>query len=200
MNSSGLILASASTSRRTMLEAAGVSFTVVAPNVDEELMKSMLAGGGADGARIADALAEAKALAVSEKHPKALVLAADQILVCEDRIFSKALDEEEARRTLNALSGREHELISVAIIAQDGLVIWRRSEISRLRMRKLSSEFLERYLTAEMPDVLGSVGCYRMEGLGAQLFSEVSGDSFAIRGLPLIPVLNALRDMGVLLR
>jgi len=199
MKPAALVLASTSTSRRAMLESAGVTFTVVAPNVDEDLMKSMLTGGGGDGVTVADALAEAKALAVSERHRDAVVLAADQVLVCEDRIFSKALDEDQARRTLVTLSGREHELISAAVIASDGAAVWRRTEIARLRMRKISSEFLDRYLTAEMPEILGSVGCYRIEGLGAQLFSEVSGDYFSIRGLPLIPVLSALRDFGVLL-
>ena len=193
-----IILASVSTSRRTMLEAAGVNFTVVAPNVDEELMRDMLTGGGADAYRVADALAEAKAVAVSERHPEALVIAADQILLCEDRIFSKALDETEARATLLALRGRAHELISAAAIAKGGVSLWRRTETARLTMREFSDEFLDSYLTAEIPDVLGSVGCYRIEGRGAQLFSEIAGDHFCIRGLPLIPFLHALREHGAL--
>ena len=186
------ILASSSTSRRTMLEAAGVVFTVVAPNVDEDLMKDMLTGGGADGATIAHALAEAKALAASERHRHAVVLGADQVLVCQGRIFNKALDEGQARATLCALRGEEHELISAAVIARDGTAIWRRTDIARLTMREFSDAFLDQYLTAEMPDILGSVGCYRIEGRGAQLFSNVKGDHFCIRGLPLIAVLEAL--------
>jgi septum formation protein len=182
-----------------MLDAAGVTFTVIAPNVDEELMKEMLTGGGAGGPRIADALAEAKALAISERHPAALVIGADQILAGGGRIFSKALDEDEARATLLALRGRDHELISAAVIARAGKVIWRRTEIATMRMREFSDAFLDEYLTAEIPDVLGSVGCYRIEGRGAQLFSEISGDHFCIRGLPLIGVLAALREHGALL-
>jgi septum formation protein len=189
------ILASSSTSRRVMLEAAGVAFTVVAPNVDEEAMKDVLASSGADGPTIAHALAEAKSIAVSERHPGALVvLGADQVLLSDGRIFSKALDETEARATLRALSGREHELISAAVIATSGKPIWRRTDLARLTMRNFSDAFLDEYMAAEMPDILGSVGCYRIEGRGAQLFSSVRGDHFCIRGLPLIAVLEALRD------
>jgi len=198
MTDAPLILASSSSSRRTMLEAAGVPFTVVAPDVDEELMKDVLAGSGADAGVVADALAEAKAIAVSERHKHTLVLAADQVLRCGERIFSKALDETEAAATLRALRGAEHELISAAVIARDGAPLWRRSESAWLRMRDFSDQFLQEYLTAELPDILGSVGCYRIEGRGAQLFSEVKGDQFCIRGLPLIPVLDALRHFGAL--
>ena len=194
-----IVLASASSSRRIMLEAAGVTFTVVAPNVDEDLMKDMLMGGSAPAPRIADALAEAKALAGSERHPAAVVIGADQVLAAGGRIFSKALDEDEARATLLALRGRTHELISAAVIARAGKAIWRRTETATMRMREFSDEFLDEYLTAEIPEVLGSVGCYRIEGRGAQLFSEISGDHFCIRGLPLIGVLAALREQGALL-
>ena len=197
--SATLILASTSASRRMMLETAGIAFTVVAPNVDEELMKDMLTGSGSEPAKIAGALAQAKAVAVSERHPDALVLGADQILVSEGRIFSKAIDENEARATLLALRGRQHELISAAVMAKDGAAIWRQTESASLRMRDFSHQFLDEYLTAEIPEILGSVGCYRIEGRGAQLFSEVTGDQFVIRGLPLIAVLSALREQEALL-
>lgn len=196
---SDIVLASTSSSRRTMLEAAGVTFAIVAPNVDEDLMKDRLMGSGASGLRIADELAEAKALAVSERHPAALVIGADQILASGGRIFNKALDQIEARETLLALRGRGHELISAAVLARAGHAIWRRTETATMHMREFSEEFLDAYLTAEIPDVLGSVGCYRIEGRGAQLFSEISGDHFCIRGLPLIALLAALRDEGALL-
>ena len=194
-----IVLASTSSSRRTMLEAAGVPFTIVAPNVDEDLMKDLLTGSGANALRIADALAEAKALAVSERHPAALVIGADQILASGGRIFNKALDENEARETLLALRGCAHELITAAVVARAGNPIWRRTETATMRVREFSDEFLDEYLTAEIPDVLGSVGCYRIEGRGAQLFSEISGDHFCIRGLPLIALLAALREEGALL-
>jgi septum formation protein len=193
-----IVLASTSSSRRMMLEAAGVTFTIVAPNVDEDLMKDLLTGSGAKGSRIADALAEAKALAVSERHPTALVIGADQILASGERIFSKALDEIGARETLLALRGCSHELISATVLARAGHTIWRRTETATMHMREFSEQFLDEYLTAEIPDVLGSVGCYRIEGRGAQLFSEISGDHFCIRGLPLIALLAALREEGAL--
>ena len=108
---------------------------------------------------------------MSERHPAALVIGADQILASGGRIFSKALDEIEARATLLALRGCDHELISAAVMARAGQAIWRRTETATMRMREFSDEFLDEYLTAEIPDVLGSVGCYRIEGRGAQLFS-----------------------------
>lgn len=198
MTEAPLILASSSSSRRRMLEAAGVPFSVVAPDIDEDSIKEVLAGGGAEAGVVADALAEAKAVAISEKHGDALVLGSDQVLRCGVRIFNKAVDESQAAATLIALKGAEHELISAAVIARAGVPIWRRTESAWLRMRDFSDEFLKEYLNAELPDILGSVGCYRIEGRGAQLFSEVKGDQFCIRGLPLIPVLDALRRYGVL--
>lgn len=195
-----IILASTSSSRRMMLEAAGLRFTVVAPNIDEQLMRDLLTGNGADFYTVAHALAEAKAVAVSEKHPGALTIGADQLLVCGEKIFNKAIDADDARRTLRALSGRRHELISAAVIAKDGQPLWQRTESAQLQMRELSETFLAAYLTAEIPEVLGSVGCYRIEGRGVQLFSDISGDQFCIRGLPLLAILGALRDFGALLQ
>ena len=137
-------------------------------------------------------------MAVSERHGEGLVLGADQLLVCGEKIFAKARDEGEARETLRALRGREHELISAAMVARGGVIVWRHVDHARLWMRDFSDAFLDAYMTAEMPDILGSVGCYRIEGQGAQLFSRVQGDHFSIRGLPLIPVLQALRGAGAL--
>ncbi len=191
-----IVLASTSTSRRAMLEAAGLEFTTVAPNVDEEQVRGLLEEAGAYPQTVAEALAEAKAVAVSERHPEALVLGADQLLVCEDRLFAKAIDEGEARETLRRLRAREHQLIDAAAIARAGAVVWRHVDYARLWMRDFSDSFLDEYMTAEMPDILGSVGCYRIEGRGAQLFSRVEGDYFSIRGLPLLPVLQALRAAG----
>lgn len=193
-----LILASSSRSRRIMLESAGVAFSVMVPAIDEAILKSVLLDSGSDGHRIAEELAQAKTLSVSHHHPGSLVLGADQVLVCEGRTFSKSDTEAEARETLNALCGREHQLITAAIIARDGVALWRHTETAVLKMRKFSTAFLDQYLTAEIPEILGSVGCYHIEGRGAQLFSEVAGDQFCIRGLPLIPVLSALRDFGAI--
>lgn len=181
-----------------MLESAGVTFTVTVPAIDEAILKSVLLDSGSDGYRIAKELAQAKALSVSHHHPDSLILGADQVLVCEGRIFSKSNTEPEAREVLKALCDREHQLITAVIIARDGVILWRHTETAVLNMRKFSPTFLDQYLTAEIPEILGSVGCYHIEGRGAQLFSEVAGDQFCIRGLPLIPVLSALRDFGVI--
>ena len=193
-----LVLASASVSRRAMLEAAGVPFTVAVPAMDEEVLKSLLCDSGTNADALAGELAEAKALSLSRNKMDALVLSGDQVLACDGRIFNKAMTENEARETLRALSDREHRLISAAVIAREGTVVWRWTETATLRMRRLSVRFIESYLAAEIPEVLGSVGCYRIEGRGAQLFAEISGDHFCIRGLPLIPVLSALRNFGVI--
>jgi septum formation protein len=151
-----------------------------------------------DGRAVAEHLAACKALEVSARHPQGLVLGCDQVLVCEGRLFSKAMDAGEADAALRALRGRPHELISAAVIAKDEEPIWRCTDVATLTMRDFSEAFLERYLSNEVPDVLGSVGCYRIEGRGAQLFDRVDGDQFTIRGLPLIPLLAELRTRGAL--
>jgi septum formation protein len=108
------------------------------------------------------------------------------------------VDKDQASATLRALRGRTHELISAAVIAKGETITWRCTDIARLQMRAFSDDFLEQYLQAEVPGILGSVGCYRIEGRGAQLFARVEGDQFTIRGLPLIPLLAALREQGAL--
>ena len=192
-----LILASGSSSRRAMLAAAGVEFTAIMPAIDEDELRAKMPA--ARGAAIAEHLAERKALAVSARQPDALVLGCDQVLVCEDRLFNKALDDSEASATLRALRGRTHELISAAVLATGDELVWRCTDVARLRMRDFSDAYLKEYLEAELPDILGSVGCYRIEGRGAQLFSRIEGDQFTVRGLPLIPLLTALREQGALL-
>ena len=192
-----LILASGSSSRRAMLAATGVEFTAIVPEIDEDELRAKMPA--ANGAAVAEHLAERKALAVSARHPDALVLGCDQVLVCEDRLFNKALDDSEASATLRALRGRTHELISAAVLATGDELVWRCTDVARLRMRDFSDAYLKEYLEAELPDILGSVGCYRIEGRGAQLFSRIEGDQFTVRGLPLIPLLTALREQGALL-
>lgn len=181
-----------------MLESAGVAFSVMVPPIDEAILKSVLMDSGSDAFRVAEELALAKALSVSRHRPGDLVLGADQVLVCDGKLFSKADTEAVARQTLDALCGREHQLITAAIIARDGVALWRHTEAAVLKMRDFTAGFLDEYLLAEIPEILGSVGCYHIEGRGAQLFSGIAGDQFCIRGLPLIPVLSALRDFGVI--
>ena len=194
-----VILASGSSSRRAMLTAAGIAFTAITPDIDEdELRAKMPPNMAAKGDAVAEHLAERKALAVSMRHPDALVVGCDQVLVCDGKLFNKAVDEKAAAATLRTLRGRTHELISAAVIAKGETITWRCTDVARLHMRAFSDEFLKDYLRAEVPDILGSVGCYRIEGSGAQLFTRIEGDQFTIRGLPLIPLLAALREQGAL--
>jgi septum formation protein len=161
-------------------------------------VRDSLLAEGAKPRAIADALAELKAVRISGRHPGAVVLGSDQVLVCETRLFSKADSLAAARATLSELRGRKHQLISAAVLAQDGKPIWRSVESADLWMRGFSDAFLDDYLAETGDSILGSVGCYHIEGRGLQLFSRIAGDVFVIRGLPLLSVLDALRINRVL--
>ena len=191
-----LVLASASTSRARVLSGAGVAFAVQPAHIDEDAVKA----SGADGQAVAARLAEQKALRVSASRPGDLVLGADQVLVCEGAVLSKAETLADAAAQLKFLRGKPHTLISALALAQSGAVVWRHAEEARLRMRDFSDAFLDSYLKAEAEEALGSVGCYRLEGPGAQLFDSVEGDYFSILGLPLLPLLEVLREEGVIPR
>ncbi|HWD26715.1 MAG TPA: Maf family protein [Rhizomicrobium sp.] len=192
------ILASGSASRRQILTNAAVPFTAQAADVDEESLKIRLLAKGTAVRDVAVHLAEAKALAVSNLRPEALVLGADQTLVIDEQLVSKCADRAAARALLLRLRGRTHQLAGGMVLARRGNVLWRHVETSTLTMRAFSEAFLDVYLAAEGEALLASVGCYRMEGLGAQLFAAVEGDYFAILGLPLQPLLAELRNQGVL--
>ena len=194
-----LVLASTSASRQAMLTAAGVPFEALAPCVDEAELKRALLAAGTDPRGVADALAEAKAVKISRKIPGALVLGSDSVVATEDgRLLDKAPDRDVLAAQLRDLRGRSHRLISAAVIAENGVPVWRFVDTAKLTMRSFSDGFLADYL-AECGDVLlGSVGGYHIEGLGAQLFARIDGDQFTIRGLPLIAVLDYLRVRGVL--
>lgn len=191
-----LILASSSRSRADMLRNAGVEFEIVPAHADEDAVKQSMAGSGAPA--IAEALAELKALTISTKHPKALVLGADQILDFEGEIVSKSESMPGAAALLRRLRGKSHRLVTAAALVLDGAPVWRHVEISTLHMRQFSDEFLQSYVAAEGDDLLSGVGCYRLEGRGSQLFERIEGDYFSILGLPLLPLLAALREHGIL--
>jgi septum formation protein len=191
-----LILASASTSRAGLLEAAGVTFQIQPARIDEDAVKASLQDEGAG--RVAEALAEMKAQRISMAAPDALVLGADQVLAFGDELISKSANLGEARALLRRLRGQKHQLIGAAVLAKGGAPVWRHAERASLWMRDFSDAFLEDYLARESDAALACVGCYRLEGRGAQLFSRIEGDYFSILGLPLIPLLAALREHGVI--
>jgi septum formation protein len=193
-----IVLASGSQFRKAMLEAAGVDIDVVPARIDERTVEKTLEGTGASPEDVAQVLAEAKALDVSERQPGRLVLGCDQTLSLDDELFHKPRDMEDARRHLLKLSGRTHQLNSAAVLARNGEALWRDVGIARLTMRKLEPGFIGRHLARVGPMALNSVGAYQIEGEGVQLFEKIEGDYFTIVGLPLLAVLKELRAMGAI--
>ena len=182
-----LTLASGSQVRAALMRGAGLEFDIAVSGVDEDAIKADHRG---TPDALALKLAEAKARAVARDG---LVVGADQILVCEGTLFDKPRDIDEARENLKKFRGRTHALVSGTVLLDDGAPVWSLSEQVSLTMRAFSDEFLEAYLLEAGDDVLKSVGCYQLEGPGVQLFEAVDGDYFAILGLPLVPLLGALR-------
>ncbi|WP_174298278.1 Maf family protein [Sphingomonas bacterium] len=196
---SPMVLASGSASRRAMLTAAGVPFEAVAPGVDEEAAKAALRADGRSPRETADALAELKAVKVSARIPDALVLGSDSLVVLDDgAILDKPVSREQAADHLRMMSGRVHDLVSAAVIAQDGRPVWRVVDRARMHVRPLSKGFIAGYLDAEWPAIASCVGCYRIEGPGTQLFASIEGSQFTVLGLPLLPVLDYLRVRGIM--
>jgi septum formation protein len=195
-----IVLASASTARRAVLEAAGLRFEAIAAAVDEAAIKE---SARAEGYLAADAtmmLAEAKARRIAARRPEALVIGCDQMLVLEDRWFDKPDSIEDARRHLEALRGKTHQLVTAVLCWRGGQRIWQHVATPRLTMRPVSDAFLDAYLALEGDQVTTTVGAYRLEGPGIHLFDKVEGEHAAILGLPLLPLLGFLRQHGALLR
>lgn len=193
-----LLLASGSPFRRQLLENAGLNFRVERSTIDERAVEKTLEGSNADPETVAEVLAEAKAVEVSERFPHALVIGADQTLSLGDEVFHKPSDMEGARRHLFKLSGRTHQLNSAVVLARGGEVAWRYVGVARLTMRDLDPGFIGRHLARVGEKVLSSVGAYQIEGEGIQLFEKIDGDTFTIVGLPLLPLLQELRALGVI--
>lgn len=191
-----LILASQSASRRAMLDAAGVAFDAVPATLDERALESGL--GDAAPAAVALALAEAKALAVSQDRPGKLVLGSDSLVEVDGRRFDKPASREDAARHLRFFAGKEMRLHSAAALVRDGAVLWRHAALARLQVIAMSDGFIKAYLDAEWPAVAGCVGVFRIEARGVQLFEAIEGDHFTVLGMPLLAVLGALREMGEL--
>jgi septum formation protein len=192
-----IVLASQSASRKAILTGAGVPFEAASPGVDEDALKVGLLARGATPRDVAVALAEAKALALPRAADE-LVIGSDQTLEFEGRLYDKAASVDEARERLKLLRGRTHRLEGCVVVARAGQVLWRETATSTLAMRDFSDAFLDDYLATEGPAALGSVGCYRLEGPGAQLFTRIEGDYFAILGLPLLGLLDLFRREGAL--
>jgi septum formation protein len=192
-----VILASKSVARRKVLEGARVPFETASAGVDEDAAKVVMLASGASPREIAEALAEEKAVAVSKNRP-GLVIGADQTLEFEGALYDKVATADAARARLRQLRGKPHQLHSAVVVARDGQPVWRETVSATLVMRDFSDAFLETYLAREGEDALGSVGCYRLEDLGAQLFARIEGDYFAILGLPLLGLLELLRQQQVL--
>lgn len=192
-----LILASASKTRQRMLENAGVIIDAIPANVDEAALKQSLIAEAFSVRDMADSLAEAKARSVTMMHPNRLVLGADQILVQDGQFFSKAQTFDDAKTMLKALSGKTHQLVSAAVVYENQTPVWRAISAASLTMRNLSDSYIDQYLATLGENAFWSVGCYQLEGLGAQLFSKIDGDYFTILGLPLLPVLDFLRGRGI---
>src|SRR3990170_535933 len=194
-----LILASGSKSRARILEAAGLAFIVEPPGLDEGVMRQAVSGERSLAPPdVAPGFARAKAEAGGGVAPKAYVIGSDQVLALGKTILTKPDSMEAARRQLLDLSGKTHSLHTAVAVATNGEAIWAEATVATLTMRKLSPEFIGRYLAAAGEEVLSSVGAYQIEAIGVQLFDKIDGDYFSILGLPLIPLLDTLRREGVI--
>jgi septum formation protein len=191
-----LILASTSSTRIALLQNAGVSFEAISPGVDERALELPLLAAGAPPTEIALALARAKALAIV--MPGALVLGGDQVLDFDGERFVKPADRADAARQIARLAGKTHRLRTAVVLASEGKIVWEFVSTASLTMRPLSETAIERYLDEAGESALWSVGAYLLEGVGIQLFSAIDGDYFSILGLPLLPLLEILRQRGVL--
>ena len=189
-----MILASQSKSRQAMLTAAGVAFTAIPAHLDERALEAEMAG--APPGAIAAALAAAKALAVSRAHPQALVLGSDSLVEVDGRRFDKPASRDDAAAHLRFFSSKIMHLHSAAALARDGVALWQCDVMAALHVIDLSDAFIDAYLDAEWPAVAGCVGVFRLEARGVQLFSAIEGDHFTVLGMPLLPVLGALREHG----
>ena len=197
MSDAPVILASASSGRQHVLRQAGLPFEARAAGVDERAIEASLVDAGAD--QVAETLARAKALAVSGGAGDRWIIGADQVASCEGRMFGKPPTREKAAELLRFLSGRTHRLHSAVALVRSDEVVFETVSHADLEMRALSEAFIDAYLDRAGEAALTSAGAYQVEGLGAQLFRQVRGDHWTIMGLPILPVLEALREAGVVL-
>jgi septum formation protein len=192
-----VILASASQARAAVLRNAGVAIECRPADIDEGTVKSAFRRDGRSAADVASSLAEMKAQVIGADHAGRFVIGADQMLQCGGAWFDKPADLDHARAHLRVLRGKTHELFAAICVFRDDVCLWRHLECARMTMRSFSDEFLDAYLDAVGEGACESVGAYRLEGLGARLFSRIEGDYFTILGLPLLPLLGFFADHGV---
>lgn len=190
-----LVLASASAIRRAMLESAGVAFTIDPARVDEAELKDRHRG---DDRLLATTLAESKALETSSRLSGKWVIGGDSVVSVDGRRFDKPRDRDEAVAHLRAFSGRTMVLTSAVALVRDGAIEWSHADAARLSVRQFGDVFIHNYLEQEWPEVSYCVGVFRMEGRGIQLFDAIEGDHFTILGLPLLPLLGALRERDLI--
>lgn len=193
-----LILASQSPFRRMLMENAGLAFTTETARIDERAVETALAAQNPSPQMVAETLAIEKARDVAGRHAGALVIGSDQTLSLEGRVFHKPADTAEAKSHLVSMSGRTHSLNCGIALVRDGETLWSHVSIAHLTMRPLSEAFIDRHLVRVGDRVLASVGAYQLEGEGVQLFERIDGDYFTILGLPLLPLLAKLRDLGAI--
>jgi len=191
-----LILASKSQSRRAMLDAAGISYDSIPADIDERAIEDGL--NGCSAGELAEALSVAKAHAVSVQNAERLVLGSDSLVVCKGRRFDKPASREDAAEHLRYFSGKVMELHSGAALLRGDSCEWSHADCARLFVRELSEKFIQSYLDAEWPEVGYCVGVFRIEGRGVQLFDRMEGSQFTVSGMPLLPLLGALRELGEL--
>ena len=193
-----IILASSSPFRRMLMENAGLSFEAHAAKIDERALEAPLEKAGATPDAVALALARAKAEDVSRRFSDSLVIGSDQTMSLADRVFHKPKDMADAASHLHALSGKTHRLNSAVVIVSNGVVLWEHLAHAELTMRPLTADFIARHLARVGDRALSSVGAYQLEGEGIQLFEKIEGDYFTILGLPMLPLLKKLRELGAI--
>ncbi|MEO0462576.1 MAG: Maf family protein [Pseudomonadota bacterium] len=197
MSATDLILASKSASRRAMLDAARVAYDAIPADIDERAVEAGIAEASAP--EIAEALSVAKAAALAALHPERLVLGSDSLVVVDGQRFNKPTSRENAAEHLRFFSGKPLELHSAAALVRGNTCLWSAPSQALLHVRALSDAFIEHYLDHEWPEVSYTVGVFRIEAMGVQLFDRIEGDQFTILGMPLLPVLDALREEGALM-
>jgi septum formation protein len=195
-----IILASASASRRAVLDGARISYSAQAAHIDEISIRSSCEAEGISPGDIAVILAETKAQVVAQNRPDALIIGSDQILVCEGVIFGKPDTRQQAHDILEKLQGSAHRLITSLVIFKSGMRIWHHIATANLVMRSLSADDIEAYLNVIGAEAFSTPGCYQIEGPGAHLFTDMTGAYYDILGLPLLPLLSFLREHGLALQ